>query len=132
MENRKAFLVDYNTHHTVLIMCDEQFINEIIPYLMQDGVDQEFKEIRSILKENLRNKDKYCRANVSDKAKNVFEMRFTRNQRNDRIYCKEFRIQKKRFIVMAELLISKKSQSIPKRIKSRLETIGGYQYELEY
>jgi hypothetical protein len=132
VENRKAFLVDPNTHHTVLIMCDELNKKEIIPYIMKEGVDQEFKEIRSILKENIRNKEKYCKANVSDKAKNVFEMRFTRNRRNDRIYCKEFSLSKKRVIVMVELFIGKKTQSIPKKIKNRLEAIGGYEYELEY
>ena len=111
-------------------MVDQHNANELLPYIMQNGVDLEFKEIRSILKENLRNSEKYRKAEVSDKAKNVFEMRFIKNGRNDRIYCQENSINGKRYIVMIELFIGKKTQDIPKRIKSRLETIGGYDYEL--
>ena len=113
-------------------MVDIQNAKELLPYTLKDGVDMEFKEIRTLLKDNLRNKEKYTKANVSDKAKNVFEMRFTRNGRNDRIYCQEITFAGKRFIVMAELFLFKKTQEIPKRIKSRIETIGGYEYELIY
>lgn len=105
--------------------------NEILPYIMLEGVDKEFKEIRDLLKENLRNREKYCKADVSDKAKNMFEMRFTRNNRNDRIYCQEKTLKQKRFIIMVELFESKKSQPIPKKIKSRIETMGAYEYEFE-
>jgi len=127
---RQAILLDCNEHRTTLIMVDSQNAKVLLPYIMKAGVDLEFKEIRSLLKENLRNAEKYTKANVSGKAKNVFEMRFTRNGRNDRIYCQEINITSKRFIVMAELFLFKKTQEIPKRIKSRLETIGGYNYEL--
>ena len=98
---------------------------------MRDSVDKEFKDIRAILKENLRNKEKYCKADVSDKAKNMFEMRFTNNGRNDRIYCQEASFGGKRIIIMVELFEGKKSQDIPKKIKSRIETMGGYEYEIQ-
>jgi len=129
---RQAILVDISIHKTTFIMVDSQNAKELLPYLMQEGVDAEFKEIRSLLKDNLRNSEKYRRADFSEKARNVFEMRFTRNTRNDRIYCQEIRITGKRFIVMAELFLFKKSQEIPKRIKSRIQTIGGNDYELVY
>jgi len=104
----------------------------IFPYLFNDrSVTAEFLDIQGILHENQRNRELYCKAEVSGKAKDVFEMRFTRNQRNDRIYCKEFHEGKKRHIVMVELFKGKKSQDIPKKIKQRLETIGGLEYELE-
>ena len=111
-------------------MVDDQNAKEILPYVMQDYVDVEFKEIRIILKNNLRNKEKYCKADVSNKAKNIFEMRFTRNGRNDRIYCQEISFSGKRFIIMIELYKGKKSQDIPKKIAGRIETMGGYDYEL--
>ncbi len=104
---------------------------EILPYIMKEGVDKEFKEIRDILKENLRNAEKYKKVDVSEKAKDIFEMRFIKNGRNDRIYCKELQVAKMRVIVMVEFY-TKKTQNIPKEIKKRLETIGGYEYELRY
>ena len=129
---RRAILVDRSKHNTTLIMVDLQNAKEILPYIMIDGVDKEFKEIRDILKDNLRNKEKYRKADVSDKAKNMYEMRFIRSGRNDRIYCQEINICGKRIILMVELFLSKKSQDIQKKIKTRIETMGGYEYELEY
>ncbi len=130
--SKKAVLLDQNIHKTTLFMIDIDNAKEILPYIMKDGVDKEFKEIRDLLKENLRNRDKYCKVDVSEKAKNMFEMRFVRNGRNDRIYCQEKSLNQKRIIIMVELFEGKKSQEIPKKIKSRIETMGGYEYELEY
>jgi predicted ATPase len=128
---RIAIVVDISKHQTTFIMVDYQNAGSILPYIMRDSVDKEFKDIRAILKENLRNKEKYCKTDVSDKAKNMFEMRFTNNGRNDRIYCQEVSFGGKRIIIMVELFEGKKSQDIPKRIKSRIETMGGYEYEIQ-
>ena len=128
---RKAILIDHNSHKSVLFFVDGGNASEILPYLFDAESVDEFKDIRGILKDNLRNKEKYCKVDVSDKAKNMFEMRFTRKGKNDRIYCQEQSVSGKRIIIMAELFVGKKSQQIPKQIKSRIETIGTYSYELD-
>jgi len=127
---RKGVIIDKSLHETTIIVVDLLNAEEIFTYLFKENVQDEFREIRDILKQNLRIKDKYCKADVSNKAKNVYEMRFTKSGKNDRIYCQELHTIKKRFIVMIELFEGKKSQDIPKKIKSRLETIGSYEYEL--
>jgi hypothetical protein len=129
---RKAVLVDKNKHFSTLIMVDIANAKEILPYIMSESIDKEFKEIRELLKENLRNSEKYRKVDVSNKAKDMYEMRFIKGERNDRIYCKELSISSKRFIIMIELFKGKKSQDIPRAIKLRIETMGGYEYELEY
>lgn len=125
---RKLIKIDECKHKKTIICVDLNNVESILSYVFQDGVDKEFKEIRGLLKNSLRNREKYCKANISDKAKDVFEMRFTR-QRNDRIYCKKFHRSKKRIIVMIDLFVGKKSQDIPKKNKNRINTIGGYEYE---
>ena len=60
----------------------------------------------------------------------MFEMRFRRNGKNDRIYCKEIRTNKARIIIMCELLEFKKTQAIPKNIKERINTIARYEFEI--
>ena len=127
---RKGVIIDKSLHETTIIVVDLLNAEEILTYLFRENVEGEFREIRDILKQNLRIKDKYCKADVSNKARNVFEMRFTKAGKNDRIYCQELHTNKKRFIIMSELFEGKKSQDIPKKIKSRLETIGSYEYEL--
>lgn len=131
MGKRVATLIDESKHGTVLIMWDTS-ATDILPYLYRDGVMEEFKDIRGILKDNLRNREKYCKCDVGTKALDMFEMRFTRNGRNDRIYCKEIRMGAKRFIVMCELYEGKKTQKISKPQKGRIETMGGYEYDLKY
>ena len=126
---RKLIKIDECKHKNTLICVDLNNAEIILSYVFKDGVEKEFKEIRGLLKNNLRNREKYCKANISDKAKDIFEMRFTR-QRNDRIYCKEFHRSKKRIIVMIDLFLSKKSQEIPKKNKNRINTIGSYEYDV--
>lgn len=125
---RKAVKIDEGSHGKVEIYIDSDNASEILQYVFKEKVDGEFKEIRSLLKENLRNRDKYCKVEVCNKAKNMFEMRFTR-QRNDRIYCKEIKDSKSRRIIMIELFLGKKSQNIPKKIKERIEKMGSYEYK---
>lgn len=120
---------DYDDHKKVCIAIDAKNAESILPYILHENSEKEFKAIRAILKENLRNKEKYCKCDVSKKSKDIFEMRFTSNGKNDRIYCKEITASKQRVIIMIELFQGKKSQSIPKEWKSRIETMGTYDYE---
>jgi len=128
--NRNAILIDEGIHGTVKIYVDADNADTIFSYVFRDKVDEEFKEIRALLKQTLRNREKYCKCDVSDRAKNMFEMRFTRNLRNDRIYCKEISTGKVRHIVMIELLEKKKTQQIDKTTKRRIEKMGGYIYDI--
>ncbi|MDP1726584.1 MAG: hypothetical protein Q8M15_07350 [Bacteroidota bacterium] len=128
---RETIIIAKNTHETTLIGVDSSNAAEILQYVLSDSVNSEFKQIISILKDNLRNKEKYCKANVSEKAKNMYEMRFTNNGRNDRIYCQEMTESQKRVIIMIELYQGKKSQEIPKGWKNRIETMGTYKYEIK-
>lgn len=59
----------------------------------------------------------------------MYEMRFTNNGRNDKIYRQEQSVGDKRFIIMVELYRAKKTEDISKKYKSRIETMGGYNYE---
>ena len=79
--------------------------------------------------EKIRIREKYCKADVSNKAKDMYEMRFTNNGRNDRIYCKEKSVGERRYIIMIELYQGKKNQSLPNKYKNRIEIMGGYEYE---
>ena len=62
---------------------------------------------------------------------NMYEMRFTKNGRNDRIYCQEIRKNSVRYIVMCELFEGKKTNEIPKKYRSRIETMSAYDYEIK-
>lgn len=130
MENREAIKISKNKHGSVTIYVDQHEASTILQYIFDPSVLKEYMLIVNLLFENQRNREKYCKADVSNKAKDVFEMRFTNNGRNDRIYCKETN-SKSRNIIMVELFESKKTQHIPKKITNRINTIGGYNYEIK-
>ena len=59
-------------------------------------------------------------------------MKFFKGQENARIYCKEQRINTKLFVIVCcELIESKKSQSNNKPIRSLIDKISNYEYEIE-
>lgn len=128
---RNAFCIDLCKHNKTLICVDDGAAAEILQYVNRDDVLNEFKLIRSILKERLRNAEKYCKCNVSSKAQNMFEMRFTNSGKNDRIYCQEYHGNGKRYIIMAHLFEGKKTNDIPKSKRLVIENIGGYCYVIE-
>lgn len=127
---RVAIILDENSHSTTCIAIDQSQAATLLKYVFRDNVAEEFRQIRDILKQNLRNKEKYCKCDISETAKDMFEMRFRRNGKNDRIYCKEIRTNKARIIIMCELLEFKKTQAIPKNIKERINTIARYEFEI--
>lgn len=49
--------------------------------------------------------------------------------KNIRIYCKEFFIDNKKVVMIIEY--NKKTQKIDKKLKNKLETIGGYNYDFK-
>lgn len=100
---RKAIKIDGNLDGTTCFLIDADNAEQILNYVFRENVEREFREIRDILKQNLRNKEKYCKVNISNQTENMYEMRFTKDGKNDRIYCQEIHRNKKRFIVMIEL-----------------------------
>lgn len=65
---RKGLIIDKSLHETTIIVVDLLNAEEIFTYLFRTNVENEFREIKDILKQNLRIKDKYCKADVSGKA----------------------------------------------------------------
>lgn len=126
---RTTLILQKGSHDKIVICVDAQNASTILQYLFDASVFQEYLSIQGLLFERLRNKTKYCKADVSKKADNMYEMRFTNNDRNDRIYCQEQSVGDKRFIIMVELYRAKKTEGISKKYKSRIETMGGYNYE---
>ncbi|MBN2664371.1 MAG: type II toxin-antitoxin system RelE/ParE family toxin [Bacteroidales bacterium] len=123
---RKTILVKSNKHEKTLIYIDSEKDTGILHFILSDAVHKEFKIISELLLENARNKEKYLKV-----FNNVYEMRFTNNGRNDRIYCVEIKSEKKRVIVMAELYLSKDQQKIPKKIIDKIKTqITKYTYHV--
>ena len=124
---QKCIKIATNKHNTTVFYVDYNNSDEILTYIINDEqVSKEFRIILNILKENGRNREFYCKVKG---VEHVFEMRFTKYSRNDRIYCKEFHVNKKRHIVMAFLYKGKKSQDIPQQIMKKLRTqVKNYDY----
>lgn len=129
---RECIIIDKDIKDNIRILVDLKNATEILCYVNQTDVVDEFKQIRNIIKENLINKEKYKKIKISNKTDNIFEMRFVNKGKNDRIFCFEYTFSSKRHIVMVELQLRKKTQDIDKKQKSRINKIGGFEYEIKY
>lgn len=121
---RKAVILAPGTKY--LICCDIEFLPKFFEYVMED--EQHQKEIKLIfcqVLEGLRTK-KYSDEIFGTKAMKPFK-----NRENDRIICKPVkRKNKKQCIVMSELYLQKKSDSVDKVLKNRYKIVASYEYEI--
>jgi hypothetical protein len=125
---RNVIKFSLSKHKDVVICVDSDKADEILPFIHDnDDVLKEFFRIRGILLENLRSSEYYLKVKGTN---NMFEMRFTSGRRNDRIYCKEIRTSKRRYIIMAYLFEGKKTNEIPKNVLKSIQTIDKYEYNV--
>ncbi len=121
---RKLKQISLSKHKNIILCADEKSLETILQYLFNNDIINEYKKIQAVLFEGLHNKQLY------QKLKNlntVYEIRFTNNGRNDRIYCKQIKHSKKKYIILIKLY-NKKSQAIPKNISKQLKQIDNYEY----
>jgi len=130
---RKAFILQKSENGHKAICIDSQNANSLLSFLNKDDRHRKkFRYITELILRNIRNTELYDKENINKRAKNITAMKFFKGQENARIYCKEQRINNQLFIVVCcELVESKKSQSNNKSIRSIIDKISNYEYEIE-
>lgn len=106
---------------------DEKNAKDILALCIEER--KKFRRILCSLIMGENNPDLYGEEGLSNKAKHIKAMKFGK-MRNLRIYCKEF-TKKGLKIVMVETYTKKVQKALNIKIKKRLETIGGYEYEFK-
>lgn len=114
-------------HSGVRVVVDEAFVPELIQLLADPVLRKKFRRILYVVLLGQYDEDLYGREEVSGKAKGVTAMKF-KGKQNLRIYCKEVVQDGKKVVLVTALL--KKTQKVNKSLKTLLETIGGYQFDL--
>lgn len=112
----------------VQVMVDEAFVGELLEILRDPVILKKFRRILYVVLMNQYDEDLYGREEVSNKAKGVTAMKF-KGKMNLRIYCKEVVRNGKKVVMVTGLL--KKTQKVNKSLKTLLETIGGYEFDLD-
>ena len=130
---RKAFILQKSENGNKAICIDKENAKKILQFLNKDERHKKkFRYIAELILRGIRNTELYDKENINNKAKNITAMKFFKGQENARIYCKEQRINNQLFVVICcELLHSKKSQNNNKSIKSLINKISRYEYEIE-
>jgi len=130
---RKAFILQKSENGNKAICIDSENAKQLLAFLNKDERhSKKFRYISELILRGIRNTELYDKENVNKKAKHVTAMKFFKGQENARIYCKEQRINNKLFVVICcELLESKKSQKNNKTVRSIIEKISNYEYEIE-
>ena len=130
---RKVFILQKSENGNKAICIDSENAKQLLTFLNKnERHSKKFRYISELILRGIRNTELYDKENVNKKAKHVTAMKFFKGQENARIYCKEQRINNKLFIVICcELLESKKSQNNNKTIRSIIDKISNYEYEIE-
>jgi len=130
---RKAFVLKQSVTGNKAICIDSKNAKSILAFINKDARHRKkFRYITELILKDIRNTDLYDKENINKRAKQVTAMKFFKGQENARIYCKEQRINNQLFIIVCcELLESKKSQSNNKSIRSLIDKISTYEYEIE-
>jgi len=130
---RKAFILQKSENGNKAICIDSVNAKKLLAFLNKDERhSKKFRYISELILRGIRNTELYDKENVNKKANHVTAMKFFKGQENARIYCKEQRINNKLFVVICcELLESKKSQKNNKAIRSVIDKISNYEYEIE-
>lgn len=118
--------IQKNNHGTTIICIDKRKADELLQYILSKDVIDEYLKIQQVLLENVPNNVLYQKVKTTS---SVYEMRFTNKGKNDRIYYKVVRKSKKRYLILGELLLKKKSNQIPDKIMKKLKTLDRYNYE---
>ena len=115
------------------IFIDKINASEILHYINQDERHKKkFLFITELILRGIKNPQVYDKEEINGRKTSVTAMKFFKGQENDRIYCREFSSKGKRQIIMAIILIEKKkTQKLTKPIKSLIEKISKYEYEVE-
>lgn len=131
--NRKAFVLKTSENGRKAICIDTDNAEEILEYINQDERHRKkFRYIAELILRGLKNTELYDKENIDRKAKNVTAMKFFKGQENDRIYCKEQRVDNMTYVIICcELFRSKKSKSNDKKVKEIIKKISKYNYEIE-
>ena len=130
---RKAFILQESENGNKAICIDSENAKQLLAFLNKDERHKKkFRYISELILRGIKNTELYDKENVNKKAKHVTAMKFFKGQENARIYCKEQRINNKLFVVICcELLESKKSQSNNKTVRTLIDKISNYEYEIE-
>jgi len=115
------------------IFIDKANVSSILAYLNKDDRHRKkFMFIAELILRGIKNPQVYDKEIVSRTSTSITAMKFFKGQENDRIYCREFSGKGKRQIIIAIVLIEKKkTQKLSKQIKSLIEKISKYEYEIE-
>lgn len=112
---------------SVQVVVDAGFSKELLEILSDATIRKKFRRILYVVLSNKYDEDLYGREEVSSRAKGVTAMKF-KGKMNLRIYCKEIFKDGKKVVMVTACL--KKTQKVNKSLKTLLESIGGYEYDI--
>lgn len=115
------------------ICIDKENQEEILAYIRQSPRHtKKWLHIVQLILEGHKNTELYDKEEINEKCKNVTAMKFFKGQENDRIYCKEQKMEDGLYIIVtAEIYLKKKSEKVSKKEIPIIEKVAQYEYEIE-
>lgn len=115
------------------ICIDKENQEEILAYIRQSPRHtKKWLHIVQLILEGHKNTELYDKEEINEKCKDVTAMKFFKGQENDRIYCKEQKMEDGLYIIVtAEIYLKKKSEKVSKKEIPIIEKVAQYEYKIE-
>ena len=132
MNKRQCIIIRSSQNNKKHICVDVTNAKQIIGYINQDDrYKKKFNHIVELILTNKRNSELYDKEDISSSCKDVTAMKFFKGQENGRLYCKEMAGPNGMFyIIMSELVDKKKQKRVNGKLKSLIEKVSTYEYEV--
>jgi hypothetical protein len=119
-DGKRILCIDIDNFGTI-----SEYINR------NDKHKKKFLYIANIILDGHKNTDVYDKENINGNCKDVTAMKFFKGNSNDRIYCKEIKLEDKTYVIIAcELFEKKKTQKNNNITKGIINKIGKETYEI--
>jgi hypothetical protein len=130
---RYCEIIKKSADGTKAICIDKKNKDLILAYIRQSPRHiKKWQHITELILEGHKNTELYDKEEINEKCKGVTAMKFFKGQENDRIYCKEQRLDDGLYIIVtAVILEKKKSNKVTKKEIPIIEKVGKYEYQIE-
>lgn len=130
---RKCVKLAASPDGKIVICIDQANKASIIAYVQKTELHlKKWKQIVNVILNGYSNSELYGREDLMEQSRVVRVMKFYIKPGYEKLYCKEYLTNGGLFIVITELVYSrKKSRKVSKKDLPIIEKIGQYEYEIE-
>ncbi len=133
MKERIAYIIHAKEELRRFICIDALEEERILKFIQEEPArTKKFQHIVGLILNNIKNTDLYDKENINKAINDVYAIKMFKGGSNIRLYCKQVSGANGTFyVIVSELLEKKKSAKNTSGIKSIIEKVHNYEYQIK-